>query len=38
MTARAINLRQLLSEAFGFTFGELLEEQIAPKSCGKAIC
>ena len=28
VTARAINLRQLLSEAFGFTFGELLDEQI----------
>ncbi len=29
LSARAINLRQLLSEGFGFTFGELLEDQIA---------
>ena len=28
VTASAINLRQLLSEGFGFTFGELLQEQI----------
>ena len=28
ITARAINLRQLLSEAFGYTLGELLREQI----------
>jgi uncharacterized protein (TIGR03435 family) len=26
--AKAINLRELLSEAYGFTFGELLKEQI----------
>ena len=29
VNARAIDLRQLLSEAYGFTFGELLDEQIA---------
>ena len=28
MTASTINLRELLSEAYGFTFGELLKEQI----------
>ena len=28
INAHAINLRELLSEAFGFTFGEMLEEQI----------